>query len=91
MLGGRPERGLSQSNPSTPSVIKRSCQRQTVRLDLPTRRAIAIVPTPSAESRTIRARQTGLLSVRGAVTSLSRRDRSSFVSSIFVLDAIAVR
>jgi hypothetical protein len=38
--------------------MNRSCQRQTVTLLLPLRRMIALVPTPSAVSSTICARQT---------------------------------
>jgi hypothetical protein len=41
-----------------PSAIKRACQRQIVGLPLPVCRWIAIVPTPSALSSTIRARHT---------------------------------
>ena len=38
--------------------MKRSCQRQTQVFDLPVRRMISFVPTPSALKRTISARQT---------------------------------
>ena len=54
----REGRVLSRSRPSTPSSTKRSCQRQTQVFDLPVRRMISTVPTPSAVSRTISARQT---------------------------------
>jgi hypothetical protein len=36
--------------------VKRSCQRQTQVFDLPVRRMISLVPTPSALNRTISAR-----------------------------------
>jgi hypothetical protein len=51
-------RVLSRSRPSTPASANRACQRQTVGFDWPVRRTISIVPTPSALSSTIRARQT---------------------------------
>jgi hypothetical protein len=54
----REGRVLSRSKPSTPSAMKRSCQRQTQVLDLPVRRMIAAVPTPSADNKMIDARQT---------------------------------
>jgi hypothetical protein len=53
--------------------MNHSCQRQIVGLPLPVCRWISIVPTPSALSSTIRARQTcfcGLL--RDATTAASR-------------------
>ena len=56
--GMREGRVLSRSSPSTPSAAKRSCQRQTQVFDLPVRRMISIVPTPSALNSTISARQT---------------------------------
>ena len=57
-LGMREGRVLSRNSPPTPSAAKRSCQRQTQVLDLPVSRTIAFVPTPSALSNTICARQT---------------------------------
>lgn len=54
----REGRVLSRSRPSTPSRMKRSCQRQTQVLEVPVRRMISTVPTPSALSSTITARQT---------------------------------
>ena len=54
----RPGRVASCSSPSTPAVMSRACQRQIVGLALPVWRWIAIVPTPSALSSTIRARHT---------------------------------
>src|SRR5207244_3031745 len=53
--GGLPAGRVASCNkPSTPSAIKRACQRQIVGLPLPVCRWIAIVPTPSALSSTIR-------------------------------------
>ena len=56
--GMREGRVLSRSKPSTPSRMKRSCQRQTQVFDLAVRRMISPVPNPSAVSKTISARQT---------------------------------
>jgi hypothetical protein len=52
----RERRVLSRSNPATPATMKRSCQRHTAVFDLPVWRMIALVPRPSADSSTIRAR-----------------------------------
>ena len=52
--GLRDGRVLSRSSPSTPACMKRSCQRQTTDLLLPSARMISAVPKPSAVSRTIR-------------------------------------
>jgi hypothetical protein len=54
--GLREGRVLSRNSPSTPTCMKRSCQRQTTDLLLPVCRMISTVPKPSAVSRTIRAR-----------------------------------
>jgi hypothetical protein len=40
-----------------PSFMNRSCQRQTQVFDLPVRRMISLVPTPSALERMIAARK----------------------------------
>ena len=40
-----------------PSFMNRSCQRQTQVFDLPVRRMISLLPTPSALERMIAARQ----------------------------------
>ena len=56
--------------------MKRSCQRQTQVLDLPVRRMISTVPTPSAVSSTISARQTCFCGVLRSRTIASRRRRS---------------
>ena len=63
----REGRVLSRVSPATPSAIKRCCQRQTTVLPLATARMIAMVPSPSLLSSTIRARHTcfcGLLRSR---------------------------
>jgi hypothetical protein len=51
-------RVLSDSRPSTPASANRACQRQTVVFDFPAAAMMACVPSPSAVSRMIRARQT---------------------------------
>ena len=64
---------LSRRSPSTPSAANRSCQRQTQVLDLPVSRMIAFVPTPSALSKTICARQTCFCgALRSLITERSR-------------------
>ena len=55
--GMREGRVLSCRRPSMPSIMNRSCQRQTQVFDLPVRRMISLVPTPSALERMIAARQ----------------------------------
>ena len=72
----REGRVLSRSSPSKPSAAKRSCQRHTQVLDLPVRRMISIVPTPSALNSTISARQTCFCGVFRSLTSAVRRRRS---------------
>jgi len=74
--GIREGRVLSRRSPSTPSSAKRSCQRQTQVFDLPVRRMISTVPTPSALSKTIRARQTCFWAALRSPTNVSRRRRS---------------
>ena len=62
--------------------MKRSCQRHTTVLPLPTARAMARVPLPSADRAMIRARHTcfcGLLRLRMIVSS---RTRSSAVTAM---------
>ena len=51
--GMRDGRVLSRSRPATPSVMKRSCQRQTTVLLTPACRMISAVPQPSAVNNTI--------------------------------------
>src|SRR3954468_21072357 len=55
--GMREGRVLSCRRPSMPSFMNRSCQRQMQVFDLPVRRMISLVPTPSALERIIAARQ----------------------------------
>src|ERR1700674_1132938 len=56
--------------------MQRSCQRHTQVFDLPVRRMISLVPTPSALNRTISARQTCLCGVLRSRASAFRRRRS---------------
>ena len=58
--------------PSTPSRMKRSCQRRTQFFDLPVRATIAIAPNPGSLSSTIRARHT-CFCVRFPSTATSRK------------------
>ena len=74
--GMREGRVLSRRSPSKPSAAKRSCQRQTQVFDLPVRRMISIVPTPSAVKSTISARQTCFCGALRSPTSAIRRARS---------------
>ena len=74
--GMREGRVLSRSRPSNPSCMKRSCQRQTQVFDLPVRRMISLVPTPSAVSSTISARQTCFCgALRSRTSACSGGDR----------------
>jgi hypothetical protein len=57
--------------------MKRSCQRQTQVFDLPVRRMISLVPTPSALKSTISARQTCLCGALRSRTITFRRRRSA--------------
>src|SRR3954447_26284343 len=83
--GTRDGRVLSRRSPSTPSSAKRSCQRQTQVLDVPVRRIILTVPTPSAESSTISARQTCFCEALRLLTMPSSRLRSEVLRLITVL------
>ena len=74
--GMREGRVLSRTKPSTPSSMNRSCQRQTQVLSLPVAAMMAFVPTPSAVSMTIRARQTCFWGLLRSHTIVSRRSRS---------------
>ena len=67
----------SRRSPARPSARKRSCQRQTVNLLLPTDRAVAITPTRSADSNTIRLRQTSFCGVFRAEIQPSSVARSA--------------
>lgn len=51
--GMRDGRVLSRSKPATPSVMKRSCHRQTAVLLTPAPRMISAAPQPSAVTNTI--------------------------------------
>ena len=66
-------RDLSRSRPSTPSCMKRSCQRHTQVLDLPVSAMMAEVPSPSPLKRTIRARQTCFCGLLGSATIACNR------------------
>ena len=59
---------LSRRSPSTPSCMKRSCQRQITGLALPERRITSKVPHPSAVARMISA-QDMLLGQHGPAKS----------------------
>ena len=77
-------RVLSRSRPSTPSAMKRSCQRHTHVFDLPVAAMIATVPMPSAVSRMIRARQTCFCGDPRAATSASSRALSDAVTTMLI-------
>jgi hypothetical protein len=79
--GIRDGRVLSRRSPSTPSVMNRSCQRQTLGFDLPLRRMISVVPRPSAVKRMIFARQTCFCGLFRSATTASRRTRSALLTS----------
>jgi hypothetical protein len=85
-LGPRSEirdgRVLSRKSPSTPSVMNRSCQRQTQVFDLPVRRMIACVPSPSALKRMMAARHTCFWAALRSPTTPARRRRSVELSVI---------
>ena len=75
--GGLPAGRVASCNkPSTPSAMKRACQRQMVGLPLPVCRWIAIVPTPSALSSTIRDRHTCFCGLFPDPITASSRSRS---------------
>ena len=75
--GMRDGRVLSHKSPSKPFSAKRFCQCQTQVLDLPECRMISTVPTPSALSSTISARQTCLCGLFRSLISAVRRLRSA--------------
>ena len=76
----REGRVLSRRRPSKPWSAKRSCQRQTQVLDLPVSRMIALVPTPSAVSSTICARQTCFCDALRSLTRARSRALSANVT-----------
>ena len=82
--GMRAGRVLSCSRPSTPSLMKRSCQRHTLGFDTPARRITAAVPQPSAVARMIRARQTCFCGLLRSATVASSRARSAALTSISI-------
>ena len=82
--GMREGRVLSRVSPLTPSCIKRSCQRHTTVLPLPTARMTALVPWPSAVSRTIRARQTCFCGLLRCRIIDCKRARSAGVTSMAI-------
>src|SRR6516165_8882411 len=74
--GIRDGRVLSRTSPSTPCVMKRSCQRHTVTLLLPVCRMIVFVPMPSAVISTMRARHTCFCGLFRSATIAAKRTRS---------------
>ena len=82
--GIREGRVLSRVSPSTLSCMKRSCQRQTTVLPLPTARVIAVVPTPSAVRTMIRARQTCFCGLLRSRMIDCKRARSAEVTSMII-------
>src|SRR5450759_2459276 len=66
--------------------MKRSCQRQTQVFDLPVRRMISLVPTPSALNRTISARQTCLCgALRSRASAFRRRNMLIWRTGFFFI------
>lgn len=57
--------------------MNRACQRQTAVVDVPVAAMMAFVPTPSALSSTIRARQTCFCNVYRSLTKAPSRRRSA--------------
>ena len=84
--GFREGRVLSRRSPSTPSSMKRFCQRHTQVLSLPVSRSIPLVPTPLPVRRMIRARQTCFCGRLRSATIASRQARAaaSTVKAIFL-------
>ena len=82
--GMRAGRVWSCTRPSTPSVMNRSCQRQTLGFDTPARRMIAAVPQPSAVARMICTRQTCFCGLFRSATIASSRARSAALTSISI-------
>ena len=89
--GRRGGRVLSRSSPATPSRMKRSCQRRTHGFDLPVRRTISPVPSPSAVARMIPARQTCFCGLFRSATTASRRARSAVLISTLIPSRIPGR
>jgi hypothetical protein len=87
VLGVPGGRVFSRSKPSTPSIMNRSCQRQTQVLDLDVAAMIDVVPAPSALRSTMRQRQTCFYGEDGFEITVSSRD----LSSLETLNDIPVR
>ena len=62
-----------------PSFMNRSCQRQTQVFDLPVRRMISLVPTPSALERMIAAPPDVFCEALRSLVIASRRPRTDRV------------
>src|SRR4051812_31416304 len=77
--GMREGRVLSCRRPAMPSFMNRSCQRQTQVFDLPVRRMISLVPTPSALERMIAARQACFCEALRSLVIASSRPRTDRV------------
>ena len=75
---------MSRKRPSTPSSMKRSCQRQTQVFDLPVRRMIPCVPTSSALIRMMAARHTCFWAAQRSPAIPSRRRRSEAPTLIVI-------
>ena len=82
--GMREGRVLSRVSPATPSCMKRSCQRQTTVLPLPTARLMAVVPLPSAVRTMICARQTCFCGLLRSRMIDCKRARSAGVTSMMM-------
>jgi hypothetical protein len=82
--GMREGRVLSCSRPSIPACMNRSRQRHTVTLLVPAWRMISLVPTPSAVSSTIRARQTCFCRLFRSATIACKRARSAAFTSTVI-------
>jgi len=80
----REGRVLSRNKPATPAAMNRSCQRHTVTLLVPVWSMISLVPTPSAVSNTIRARQTCFCALFRSLTIASSRARSAALTSTVI-------
>ena len=89
--GIRAGRVLSRSRPGTPSRMNRFCQRQTLGFDLPVRRMISPVPSPSAVAKMIPARQTCFCGLFRSATTASRRARSAALTSTLIPSRIPGR
>ena len=74
--GMREGRVLSCRRPAMPSFVNRSCQRQTQVFDLPVRRMISLVPTPSALERMIAGRQACFCEALRSLVIASSRPRT---------------